>query len=442
MNDSLYKKKILDPIDRGIRRWRLTSNMVLLFSEKYYSNLYELEQDFDTYDLMENEMKFDSNEESMRIFKKTNEDRYEIMKNAFLSKSDKDLPIFKTKYCPDFSIYSNSDNVINLLRESMELEQAKLYDDKSKDEIHKITKESNNWTDKDIIYPMYSPEEMMKLGTSFSETCLFNNLTYPAIGNFPIYPVYDWFYEYKKICLGGDTKAYRNMIPSWKESIKGIYAKMESADDKNIYKQGLIDLGWNPAIRPTEDAFKKVSKRHKLWNSAIGSKLQIFNVDDCSYGKENKNERFYYLGLRCVDFLKNYDYNLFNICVYSNDDIFNLDDNIKLSVNIFVNYRESKIASSFFPKVETKNFEKVFLIRLTKEECYNIMTHYLSIQDSDYCGFQFSINKENMMGIKLFIDNTIIKHTNNPNAKHIIFSTSCTDYSEIISKLDNLENII
>lgn len=156
--------------DKAVKRWRLQSNGVLLFSEKYYNTLEKLEYDYDAFAQQPESLQFDSDEESLRIFRATNDDRYEIMKNNFLVKMDKSPIEYKPVYVSDDIIrFNNNDNFMNLAREEANLlgdivkklsGKEFLTNDERNNILDKILLDNASDFDNDIIFPAFTPNEI------------------------------------------------------------------------------------------------------------------------------------------------------------------------------------------------------------------------------------------------------------------------------------------
>lgn len=451
----------MSPEDERVRQWRQGSNMILLYSPKYYKNLYDLESDYDAYNLMPTEMQFDSNEESIRIFKMNNEDRYEIMKNKFLTQSDKDVPVFKAKYIPDEKIYSNPDTLISLMREEMDIKQGKIaskfskLDPESNDyrmTIHYMAESANNDENKDLLFPMYTPEEMINLGTSYSAKNLFSE----SAAEVDSLDESEWFTEYKKVSYGGDSSKYRELYPFWKDSIKELYSLKENSDDESIYNQTLIDLGWNPAVKPTEKNFKKVSDRAAIFRKLVNSNFYIFDMDRYlsegviigdNYKNYIKNNdiKYYYLGLRCGSDIKEYpNYNIFNVMLYTNDSRLSDSQYGYRDVDINIDISTDKLVTGHYKKYG-RSIEEVFLVKLNREDCMKVIDRFFDMEDEYLDDIYNDLNtveiqKSDRLGIKLFIAKTLLKDF--PLADINIYKCKYTFYNNIVDSLAKIEYIM
>ena len=69
--------------DKQVKDWRLSSNIILLYST--YKRLNDLEMDYNRFLKMPYSQQEDSDDISVRIFGKKNKERYEDMRHQFYS---------------------------------------------------------------------------------------------------------------------------------------------------------------------------------------------------------------------------------------------------------------------------------------------------------------------------------------------------------------------
>lgn len=151
---------------------------------------------------------------------------------------------------------------IVLLDQSRSIEPTTIMEEKFRDLLvevvqKKVIQEENE--DYLGFAPYFLPDEMEELGV-FSED---DNCFVPGKSSKPT----DWFIAYQMRTMGLKP----NMIltgSDWKYRIKNLY-KGELTTDQD--KQEMLELGWNPAIEPTDDAFCRASERaNKVLRENLG----------------------------------------------------------------------------------------------------------------------------------------------------------------------------
>lgn len=443
----------LSPEDERVKKWRLSSNIVLLYSKKYYKNLYELESDYDAYDALPNELKFDSDEESIRIFQLGNDDRYQIMKNKFMNEVDKDVPVFKAKYVPAESLYNHPETIMTLMRESAEKEELEMLAKTHPETVsysrsllqHRFLEE-NGYIPDDLYLPMYTPKEMLAMGTSYSDKCLFTESSYIPEDFDPN----EWFAEYKAVWFGSDDSKYRELYPKWKDTVKELYSMKESCDEEeqDKYNQSLIDLGWNPAIKPTDIMMDKVCKRSKVYMNMIATRYHIYDMNQY-FGEVIPPENymkdpniFYYLGIRCGSDLENDPYyTIFNLKLYTNNHRLLETEYGYRDIDINIDIVSNNMIAGHYKNYHRK-FEDIFLVRFSREEALSILDAAFNIEDKELYKIydtvhSVKIDKSNRLGIKLFINKTLFGAY--PVASEKIFHCKYDYYNNIINKLNTVE---
>ena len=109
-------KDNMNETDKRIYDWRLGGNLVLLYSD--YDTRAELEEDYRLFMDMELEYQRKSNDESIRIFGKTNEERYHEMLHKFNVRPENELIEVDRPVVNDEDAIINPLDKLFLIRES------------------------------------------------------------------------------------------------------------------------------------------------------------------------------------------------------------------------------------------------------------------------------------------------------------------------------------
>ena len=246
LNDKLYKFRSMG-YDKKVKSDTLSLSIYGMKNEEHYNKmmpkLLAKEPVPDT--LFDNEITYDGSEVHLEtvVPKKSVLEQYDTIRKGIKDAN------------------SISEAVV-LLDYSRTIEPTTLLEERFKEYLvetinKKVIKEENE--DYLGFAPYFLFEEMEDLGVFSGE----NNCFVPGKDSKPT----DWFISYQMRTIGLKP----NMVltgSDWKYKIQNLY-KGELTTDED--KQKMLELGWNPAIEPTENAFYKASERaNKVLRENLG----------------------------------------------------------------------------------------------------------------------------------------------------------------------------
>lgn len=269
-------KKIIDTPDRMVMSnedklaytWTLQSNKSIIFSDNYYTNMSQLNIDWDKFNGMDVLDQNESDQMSLIIFHELNMPRYERIKAALFEKLDSEKrKVRSVLHKPDAEYSKDPYNLIMLMREAMNPKaDLKAFNEttSNKNYMKQVQYEANNGFEEGLILPIYSPTEMRTIGTSY-------NSPVPRFSSKPSIrkisesvTVKDWFNEYTRLFYGANPEKYKSMMYDYKyllEDLKDQYDNETDKDKKDSIAQSMVDLGWNPVANPSDDNFCKSEQR-------------------------------------------------------------------------------------------------------------------------------------------------------------------------------------
>lgn len=415
--------------DRLVRDWRLESNIVLLYSEEYYRTYVLLEKDYAKFMAMDPALRMDSDDESLNIFGYNNADRYNMMRNKFFTKDIEERPYYKPFYTKKTT---DEDDTFILMKEEVEFVEKMFLktiphskpSQLLKMDIYDMLQESNRWTDKDIILPVYDIDElktsMSKYLTEAEEEC--EDVEECEEG----FDKNEWIKEYSSLFFGNNSDKYRQLTEDYVNTIRRLYKKYhDSTDLDNGYTRVKLSaamnaLGWNESIEPTDINFRKRSVR-------IRSVFEYINRTYCFIDADYLIDSINTLKEKGVDVnLKNPKANPYTFFIFEfgnmfgDDDYYNyvqiktisnaLDDRVLAPVKILLDMDGDEIitiATNETPEnVEIKARYALFNIYSNNFLIDNMIHRlYLNIDSNGTCNvITPKIKADNKMAIKLFIE--------------------------------------
>lgn len=279
MKRVITSKSNVSQEDNRVKEFRMSSNLILLYSK--YNSLSDLEEDYKKFKSMTNGQQDDSNQESLDIFSADNESRYNEMKNKFYNQRKESEEEYRPMFTVDkkdaaFLTYEStldSNFMQNLDKNRYRVfiqEDNTDYDISDEDVQNEIKShvESSKYNgttfyDTNIIYPMYTPEEIDILSKDVNGNPRYNYTEDTHLKDSV------WRRSYEKLTKG-DSKYYD--FKKWIENIKSYYA--------NHNKQGLIECGWNPYINPSDKNIIKASEATKSLYHKLADKIKIVDIDN------------------------------------------------------------------------------------------------------------------------------------------------------------------
>lgn len=426
--------------DNKIHDWRLSSNTILLYT--HYNTLAELKADFEDFNIMDVEDQHISDDKSIELFGKTNQERYNNMLHKMYSRPEEIYDEFKRTYSPTIKVSPldklflmrecaiNKDylNTVNKNKfTSIIQEDASIYDihhDKEdiKEEIMSSLESSNIWDNVGIDFPFLSLEVM-----SDDE------------GN--LQPVDDdqkrWQNSYKKMMTSGDAREYMQLAKFWKRMVTDTYNKLQDAKKNNDsqsaskYTKTLIQYGWPPDINPNTATLNKASE---LTKSKIEGVLSKFIMIDLTEDNEDIPEYKHsspiipYLYIMCT--ISGSKYNSL-IISYNND----------FSNAVEIGFDYSSPHSSAVPMMQkisifsiTPQKCDVFMICNNNQTSFDIINKLYISNSPDFDHYSSEIDVNNIGGLKLFLINLFSSagfiFDNDKQFLYKIFNGTVLDYLE------------
>lgn len=242
------------------RDWSKASGYPIIYPTRNLDELEELWNNFLQYPFRIRNL---SDTESIRIFGMTNERHYNYLKSCFLKEDMPDLVVqHESAYVGNllkmhetFGLNEDADTsskAADLM--SLAIRKNENYESTIiRDIVDKVTGEyraSNQNLKYDPVpyedLPFFTPEELIDAGVNQANpeddfygcepiTSTITDVVAEDAG--------DWFTDYANICAG---------IPvdydpiKWKDNVAKLFLKMKTAEDKNPYKQAILNFGWPP----------------------------------------------------------------------------------------------------------------------------------------------------------------------------------------------------
>lgn len=258
------------PVDiEHAMEWMLHSGYPIIYPTRNLEELETLWDNFNSYPIKIRRM---SDTESTRFFGISNEAHYNYLKSQFLKEDIEKPDIVQESFVGD-AIISHKAFAMNedvnttlrakdlltlLARKNENYEEALI-----QNVVDKATREyvaTHQNFKYDVIpfedLPFFTPEEMIDFGVNQAD----------PEGNFygcdPVANVIseEWFQKYCETCAG-----YAGYNPvEWKNAIRTLFLKRESATDPARYNQAILNLGWPPEIEFSPENQVKAAKRLKM----------------------------------------------------------------------------------------------------------------------------------------------------------------------------------
>lgn len=281
------------PDNNDIRRWRLSANLPLLYTD--YETLSELEEDYGQYELLDLDLQMLTDDESMRLFGKDNPTRYKEMKHEFLIKPTKELKEYKPEMIDkkptidpinmimmmrECAYHKNSDWMKSYLSISEAYNPSQQYQnlvdnqDVIKEMVSKSIYESNLCSNLNYTFPMYTPDQIPEAESGELEDGT---------------PYNTWSKIYGEMLRGNRSKEFAYLGKNWFETITRLYSQyknVESDTEREGYKKKLLTLGWNVELMPvTAQNVERISNRMKEKLMGIQSSIRLFDLSELNFPK-------------------------------------------------------------------------------------------------------------------------------------------------------------
>ena len=281
------------PDNNDIRRWRLSANLPLLYTD--YETLSELEEDYGQYELLDLDLQMLTDDESMRLFGKDNPTRYKEMKHEFLIKPTKELKEYKPEMIDkkptidpinmimmmrECAYHKNSDWMKSYLSISEAYNPSQQYQnlvdnqDAIKEMVSKSIYESNLCSNLNYTFPMYTPDQIPEAESGELEDGT---------------PYDTWSKIYGEMLRGNRSKEFAYLGKNWFETITRLYSQyknVESDTEREGYKKKLLTLGWNVELMPvTAQNVERISNRMKEKLMGIQSSIRLFDLSELNFPK-------------------------------------------------------------------------------------------------------------------------------------------------------------
>lgn len=281
------------PDNNDIRRWRLSANLPLLYTD--YETLSELEEDYGQYELLDLDLQMLTDDESMRLFGKDNPTRYKEMKHEFLIKPTKELKEYKPEMIDkkptidpinmimmmrECAYHKDSDWMKSYLSISEAYNPSQQYQnlvdnqDAIKEMVSKSIYESNLCSNLNHTFPMYTPDQIPEAESGELEDGT---------------PYDTWSKIYGEMLRGNRSKEFAYLGKNWFETITRLYSQyknVESDTEREGYKKKLLTLGWNVELMPvTAQNVERISNRMKEKLMGIQSSIRLFDLSELNFPK-------------------------------------------------------------------------------------------------------------------------------------------------------------
>lgn len=260
--DELLKTK-----DERAKRFMLDNNYQYEMILSAIDNLEELNRSFYRYQNMSDKDKFESDEESKRIYGKSNEERYfEQLERLLSLEEPNDIDIEQEYESSNESLVSNLKSLNCLLEEtSIDTRERNKYERK-KTQLFKanLAKSIINKLDLEQVslrtnVPYYTPNERTRILKSYATI-------YPSSLELgvPRIPDEKWDLNYEMRFVGLRPMEHKYSI-DWKvkihDNIKVLQNESASDEDKEKSRISLLELGWNPVLKDSVEDYSKAQNR-------------------------------------------------------------------------------------------------------------------------------------------------------------------------------------
>lgn len=471
--------------DEKAKKFMLNNNYQYEMILSNIDNLEKLNRSYFRYQNMSEKDRFESDEESRRIYGKSNEERYYEQLNKLLSleEPDDDELLSNQNYydSTNESLINNLSSLKNLLLEetSIDKREFKKYEKKKiklykadlmKSIIDKL--EIENVTIRSTI-PYYFPEERDNLLKSY--VTLYPSKLELGISTIPT-EKWDLNYNMKFIGLKPMDKKFNI---EWKsnihKNIKILQNESSSDDEKEKARISLLELGWNPILTDSPNDYIKAKNRineilqikypYKFINISEGFIIENFNIDEL-----NKNKGIY------IVFLNYYNQEIEKTRIYLSlnsdlDKLYSLDHFMMYNVENFENikklyknnnYKDTYLKVYFLPMEQSlidkikyqfdyfnNNYSKFgynFLSSISNIISYNFQISNYNLFCSYLMNYIITLANLDLSKIdQCFIRSNLLLNTNdNKIITYIVYDGELDEYrpKEIINKLNYFNNSI
>lgn len=268
--------------------WSKRSGYPIIFPTRNLEELEALWNNFLSYPIR---IRNDSDTESIRCFGIDNERHYQYLRSEFLKDDIETEDIMQESFIGD-AIISHKTFAMN-----SEVDTAT----RAKDLLTLVARKNENYEDAiisnivdtttaeykasyqnlkfDVIpfadLPFFTPEEMIDFGVNQANPEDNFYGCEPIISNIITENGGNWFEQFSNACMG----YYGSYSPlTWKRAIHDLYLKMQIAEDKDPYKQAILNLGWPPEAEFSPENQVNAAKRLKAKLADKSGSTQIVDL--------------------------------------------------------------------------------------------------------------------------------------------------------------------
>lgn len=251
--------------------WSKQTGYPIIYPTRTLEELEELWNSMASYRMISRK---ESDQRSRELFGMNNEEHYKYLRSQFL-KDDIEKPLIESFLIGEpllnHQAYGMNESVDAATRArdllSLVMRKNETYENCIiKDMVDKVTGEyiaSHQNVNYDVIpfedLPFFTPDEMIDFGV---------NQANPEDNFYGCEPVAnvisedgDWFTDYTNACNGFNA----NYDPiKWKDNVAKLMLKMKTAENKDPYKQAILNLGWPPEAEFSPENRVKATKRLKM----------------------------------------------------------------------------------------------------------------------------------------------------------------------------------
>lgn len=305
-NDSLNKNSFIEtgdyegtnydyidytPVDvENAIEWSKQTGYPIIYPTR---NIAELENLWDNWNSYHLKVRMDSDDASMEYFGVDNTTHYKYLKSGFLKDDIKVDVIGESSYFigdiitshrafaenNDIDTSTRAEDLLSLLNRKNEAYEDIII----KDMVDKSTSNyiaSNQNIRYDVIpfedLPFFTPDEMIDFGVNNANP-EDNFYGCEPIANVISEDTDEWFTSYCNACVGF---GYDYNPIKWKDSVSKLFLKMNIADNKDPYKQAILNLGWPPEAEFSPENRVKAKKRVKeLLNTGSTQFVDLTGMD-------------------------------------------------------------------------------------------------------------------------------------------------------------------
>jgi len=267
------------------------------------TSLEDLEDQWDAYNRIPIDRRFEVNDASNDLFKMDNTQHYSMQKSEFLKQDIDDVEptlLYSPVKEEALRLYASKIDTIGAAETCMKIQESTLgiatniiFESAVKNISDKIDMDNMMALS---ITPFYSPYEMEKLGISDIDTGIYSgdpdNLLIGSI------TTKQWFQEYKNKFNGFNDEDYTSQS-TWAETVRKLYSNYKDIKESgdtfaiNNRKQSILDLGWNPEIEFNESNRIYADNRINSILKEQYSRYRIIDVEESiSLFKEEANEDY------------------------------------------------------------------------------------------------------------------------------------------------------